>query len=516
MFRSIFTVSGFTLMSRLLGFARDKLIANYLGAGATADVWVAAFRLPNLFRRIFGEGAFNAAFVPMYSRRLEEKGEADADALARRTLSLMFTILMVLFVLAFIYMEWVVKAINVGYTDEDGRFSVAVSASRITVVYLVFICMVAGISGILNSRKIFAAPAFAYVVLNLVFLVGLIFIIPKTGEPILVLSWSVVVAGVLQLAVVLISAKRHGVDLRPRLPAIDDDMKRLGVLMAPGLVSAGIQQLNLLVGGAVASLQVGGQSVIFYADRINQLPLGLNGMAAGVVLLPEITRNLRGGDEASAKRSLCQGMELALLLCLPAMVAMMVIPKQMMYAIFEGGKFTAEAAIESGWVLAAFAIGTPAYVLARVLQPGYFAREDTRTPMRFTIASAVVNMVLAYPMFRWMGPTGCALATSIAGWVNVCLLWAGLRKAGFIGLTPGFFGRVARMFLASCIMGALVWGLAYLSDPWLMEPGKFFQRVVILGVLVALGVAIYFVAVVGTRVYSVAELRSRFSRRSGS
>ena len=380
----MFTVSGFTLMSRLLGFVRDKLIANYLGAGAMADVWVAAFRFPNLFRRVFGEGAFNAAFVPMYSGRLEEEGDAKADALARRTLSLMFTILVVLFILAFIFMEPIVKITNIGFVD-DGRLEPAVKASRITVVYLIFICLVAAVSGVLNSRKVFGAPAFAYVVLNIVFLVSLVFIIPRTGEPLYVLSWSVVVAGVLQLLVVLIACWRRGIDLRPRLPVIDDDMKKLGILMAPGLVSAGVQQLNLMVGQTVASNQVGGNASIFYADRINQLPLGLIGMAAGVVLLPEITRSLRGGDEEGARRSLCQGMEMALLLCLPAMVAMMVIPREIMYAIFEGGKFQGEAAIEAGRVLAAFAIGTPAYVLARVLQPGYFAREDTRTPMRSTM-----------------------------------------------------------------------------------------------------------------------------------
>tara|TARA_R110002096_G_scaffold33146_29_gene95951 strand:+ start:268 stop:1815 length:1548 start_codon:yes stop_codon:yes gene_type:complete len=515
MFRSIFTVSGFTLMSRLLGFVRDKLIASYLGVGPLADVWVAAFRLPNLFRRVFGEGAFNAAFVPMYSRRLEEGGDSDADLLARRTLSLMFSILIVLFVLAFIFMEPIVKITNIGF-KAGGRLEPAVAASRITVVYLIFICLVAAISGVLNSRKVFAAPAFAYVVLNLVFLAALFFVVPKTGDPLTVLCWAVVVSGVLQLAVVVIAALRRGINLRPRLPVIDNDMKKLGVLMAPGLVSAGIQQLNLMVGQTVASLQVGGNASIFYADRINQLPLGLIGMAAGVVLLPEITRSLRGGDEEGAKRSMCQGMELALLLCLPAMAAMLVIPREMMYAIFEGGKFTAEAAIESGWVLAAFALGTPAYVLARVLQPGYFAREDTKTPMRFTIASAVVNIILAYPMFRWLGPTGCALATSIAGWVNVCLLWFGLRNSGFMGLTPGFFGRVFRMLLASAIMGGLVWLAAQYSEPWLMAEGQFFQRVAILGVLVAGGVGIYFALVIVTRVYSIGELKRRFRKRSGT
>ncbi len=515
MFRSFFTVGTLTLLSRIVGFARDKLIAVHLGSGALADVWVAAFQLPNLFRRVFGEGAFNSAFVPMYSRRLEEQGGAAADIFARRTLSTMFVILMTCFVLSFLFMEPIVRLTNIGFT-EDERFSLAVKASRITIGYLVFICLVAGFSGILNSRKIFAAPAISYVALNLVFLVALIVVVPRTNDPLSVLSWSVLVAGVVQLAIVAVSCFRHGVDLRPIYPHFDADMRRLSVLMGPGLVSAGVQQVNLLVGGAVASLQIGGKIGINLADRINQLPLGLIGMAAAVVLLPEITRALRGGDEAAAKRSLSQGLELSLFLCLPATVTLLVIPREIMYAIFEGGKFQGEAAIEAGWILAAFATGTPAYILAKVLQPGYFAREDTKTPMIFTIISAVTNMVLVYPLFRWLGPVGCAAATSIAGWVNVLLLWFGLRGAGFMGLSRGFTGRTLRLLLAALVMGGVVWLLARVGQDWIMSEGRFTKRVAVIGLLVSIGLIVYLTFVVVLRVYSLSELRKRFRRHRGA
>ncbi|MEQ1839286.1 MAG: murein biosynthesis integral membrane protein MurJ [Verrucomicrobiales bacterium] len=513
MFRSIFTVGGFTMLSRVLGFVRDKLIASHLGSGAMSDVWVAAFQLPNLFRRVFGEGAFNAAFVPMYSRRLEEAGEKEADFFARRTLSLMFMILMGCFVLSFIFMEPIIRLTNLGFAS-DGRLEPAVMASRITVVYLVFICLVAGLSGILNSRKVFGAPALAYVVLNAVFVLGLVIVVPRTGEPLFVLCWCVVVAGVLQLTVVLISCLRRGVDLRPLIPKFDSDAKRLSLLMAPGLVSASVQQLNLMVGQTIASLQIGGKTAIFYADRITQLPLGLIGMAAGVVLLPEITRSLRGGDEAGAKRSLSQGLEFSLFLCLPATVAMLVIPREIMYAIFEGGKFAGESAITAGYVLAAFASGTPAYILARVLQPGYFAREDTKTPMRYTIITAVTNMVLVYPFYLWLGPVGCALATSVAGWVNVALLWFGLRGAGFMGLSEGFFSRTGRMLLAALVMGVAVWVLAHFGEPWLMAEGRFFVRLGLMGLVTGSGLFIYLASMLVMRVYSVAELKYRFRRPS--
>ncbi|MEM7697602.1 MAG: murein biosynthesis integral membrane protein MurJ [Verrucomicrobiota bacterium] len=512
MIRSLLSVSGFTLASRILGFVRDILIAKYIGVGTSlADVWVAAFRFPNLFRRIFGEGAFNAAFVPMYSRRLEEGGEAVADAFARRTLSLMLVILLAIFALAFIFMEPIVSLTNIGFA-ERGLIGPAVDASRITVVYLVFICLVAGFTGILNSRKVFAAPAFAYVVMNLVFLAALFFVMPKTESPVEVLCWSVVVSGVLQLAVVVVAAWRRGVNLRPRLPKIDDDMKRLGSLMGPGLISAGVQQVNLIVGQTVASIQEGGVSLIFFADRINQLPLGLIGIAAGTVLLPEITRRIRGGDEVGARRSMAEGLELALLLCLPATVAMLAIPREIMFALFEGRSTSAENTFAAGWILGAFALGTPAYVLARVLQPGYFAREDTKTPMRFTMISAGVNIVLCYPFFLWLGALGCALATSVAGWVTFLLLWSGLKRDGFLSLEPTFWGRVSRILIAAIIMGAAVAGLAWWGKDWLLIPDAFWRRIPAILILVAAGMVVYAASIFGLRVYSPRQLRSKLRR----
>lgn len=516
MFRSLFTVSGFTLLSRILGFARDVLIARYLGAGAAADVWVAAFRLPNLFRRIFGEGAFNAAFVPMYSRRLEEDGETVADNFARRALSVMGVILLVLFVLAFIFMEPLMLMTNWGFDPEDGRLEMAVPAGRITIGYFVFICLLAGVSGVLNSRRVFAAPAFAYVVLNIGFLVALIFVVPKADDPLLVLCWAVLISGLVQLLVVLVAAFRRRINLTPRTPKLDHDVRRVGKLMGPGLVSAGIQQLNLIIGQSVASFQIGAVALIFYADRINQLPLGLLGIALGTVLLPEITRQLRGKNPKAAQETLFKGQELALLFCLPAVAAMLVIPVPIMHALFVSGEFTADAAREAGWVLAAFALGTPSYVLARVLQPAFFALEDTTTPMRFTVTSTLVNLVLVYPMFLWLGPTGCALATSIAGWVNLILLWLGLRKLGFVRMSAYFLGRIGRILTASAIMSVGIYFASKWAEPWIMRDGDFVMRVAVLLVLVLFGVILYFAAIFAMRVYRLQELKSQLRRSSRS
>ena len=512
MIRSMFTVGGFTLMSRILGFVRDKLIANYLGAGQLGDVWVAAFALPNMFRRIFGEGAFNSAFVPLYCRKIEEEGDQSANHFASRTITIMFWILLTIFVLFFIFMEQVIIATNWGFRLDD-RMGLAVSASRITIVYMIFVCLMAAFSGVLNSRKRFGPPAFAYVILNIVLIGVLIFASRFFESPLTAISYGVILAGVSQLGLVWIATIRSGNSIRLTKPVIDSDLKKLSILMVPGLISAGIQQLNLLVGGTIASIDLGGRSSIYYSDRINQLPLGIIGMAAGVVLLPEISRNLRSGKFEEAKKSLSFGADISILLCIPAMVAMLVIPNQIMHAIFEGGEFTGENAVAAAGVLMAFAVGMPAYVLARVYQPGFYAREDTRTPMKFAVTTAVVNMVLCYPMFLWLGVMGCALATSIAGWCNVLLLWFRLRRDSFVQLSGAVVWRYTRMLFSAFVMGALLWYLARYGEPWLLREGDFGIRMLALCILVLIGVIVYFILIFATRVFTVSEVRRSVSRR---
>lgn len=511
MLRNLFTLSGLTLLSRILGLVRDMIVNHFLGASAAADAWVVAFRFPNLFRRVFGEGAFNASFVPMYSRRIEESGDEEADYFASKTISLMFVILAVLFALSFVFMEPITRLI--AWKFEGERFDLAVELSRITVVYLVFVCLMAAFSGILNSRRSFAPPAIAYVMLNVVFIVGLLLVATRTGDAAHVLAWCLPIAGVIQLSIVIIATRKKGAKIRPVKPRVDGDMKALGLLMVPGLISAGAQQLNLIVGQTVASPQEGAQVFIYNADRINQLPLGIIGMAFGVILVPEITRHLRGNREVEARRSLAQGIEFSLLISFPAMAALIAMPEPIIYGLFKSGKFTAEDAHQTAMALAAFAIGAPAWILVRVLQPGYFAREDTRTPMRYTIITAVVNMALCVPLFMVLRHVGCALATSVAGFVNVALLLVGLRKMGFLQLETGFTSRLVRVLLSSALMGLAVWGIAELASPWIYAEGRLI-RLVALSVVVAIGMFVYLTLILLTRVTTVSDLRTRLRRRS--
>lgn len=508
------TVSGFTLLSRITGFVRDMLTSHFFGAGALGDVWVAAFRFPNLFRRVLGEGAFNSAFVPLYSGKLAEEGEEKAFSFSSRVMILLSLLLAVICVVSYIFMEPITRALTTGF--EPDKLAFAVELSKITVSYLFFICLVAALSGVLNSHKKFAAPAFSYVSLNLVFLVGLCGVIPFVDDPVYVLAWCLPVGGVVQLAIVLISAWRTGIRFKLQVPKIDSDMVKLSLLMGPGLVSAGIQQLNLLVGQWVASFQNGGMSAIFYADRINQLPLGLIGIAFSVVLLPDITQKLRKKEEAAARQSMETGMTMAMLIALPAMVGMMVIAEPIIYGIFKGGEFTAEHAQVAGYALLAFAVGCPAYVMSKVLQPGYFAREDTKTPMKFTLVSAVVNSILCGVAFLIIGgggnlALGCALATSVAGWVNVSLLLSGLRKDGFLQLSPEFWKRLGKMLVAAILMGGVVWTGAYYLDGLLHSDNRL-VRIPVLAAVGGAGVVVYFVFAHFTKAMTFGELKAGFRR----
>ena len=517
MLKSLMTVSGFTLLSRITGFVRDMLTAHYIGGGGAADAWFAAFRFPNLFRRVLGEGAFNSAFVPLYSGKLAEEGEEAAFSFSSRVLILLSSLLTVLCALCYVFVEPITYALNFGYSAE--KLDLAVELSKITISYLFFICLVAAVSGVLNSHKKFAAPAFSYVSLNIVFLAALCGIIPfvdSFNDKLNILAWCLPIGGALQLAIVVISAWRTGVRFQVSFPKIDQDTIKLGLLMGPGLVSAGIQQLNLLIGAEVASFQNGGQAAIYYSDRINQLPLGLIGIAFSVVLLPEITQKLRKKQVAEAQQSMETGMTMAMLIALPAMLGMMVLAEPIIFGIFVSGEFTAAQAQLASMALFAFALGSPAYVMSKVLQPAYFAREDTKTPMKFTLISAVVNSVLCGIAFFYLGKDGnlalgCAAATSVAGWVNVSLLLGGLRKAKFLQLSGEFWKRLGKMLVASVAMGLIVWAGAHFLDAPLHHEQRWL-RLIVLSAVGGAGVAVYFILAHLTGAMRFSELKQGFRK----
>jgi putative peptidoglycan lipid II flippase len=509
--RSLATVGGLTGISRVLGFVRDILIAAVLGTGPVADAFFVAFRFPNFFRRLFGEGAFNAAFVPLFARRLEEGGQAAAVRLSEEVLALLLTALVALSALAVAAMPWLMHLLAPGFTDDPAKFDLAVLLTQLTFPYLLFMSLVALYGGILNSLYRFAAFAAAPILLNLCFIAALLAVIPLTGHPGPVLAVTVTVAGALQFLALVWSAKRAGIALQLPVPRLTAGVRRTLQLMGPGVLSAGALQLNLLVGTIVASLEDGAVSYLYYADRVYQLPLGLIGIAFGVVLLPDLSRKLRAGQDAAAMHSLNRGLELALLLGLPAAVALVAIPWPIVTVLFERGAFDAEASRATAWALGAFALGLPAYVGVKILQPAFFAREDTMSPFKAAAWMVAANIALSVGLFFWIGFVGIALATAIAAWLNAGLLALWLRRRGFLTLDAGAKRRIPRIALASALMGG-----ALLAAQDALAPAFALGAIPAAGALAVLvlgGMAIYAAAGLAVGAADITELRKYFQRR---
>ncbi len=511
-FRSLATVGGFTAASRVLGFIRDILIAAVVGTGPIADAFFVAFRFPNLFRRLFAEGAFNAAFVPLFARRLEEEGRQSALAFAEEALAALLTLLLVLSVVAMATMPWLMWVLAPGFSAEPEKFDLAVQLSRICFPYLIFMALLALLAGILNSLRRFAAAAAAPIVLNVFFIASLLFLVPGSDKPGHVMAWTVAAAGIGQFLLLVVACARLG--LRPRLPwpRLTSGVRRLAQLMVPGLLSAGAMQINLMIGTIIASLQAGAVSYLYYADRVYQLPLGMIGIAFGVVLLPELSRQLRSGAEQDAMASLNRGLEFALLLTLPATVALVIIPWPIVVVLFERGIFDRSASEATAMALAAFALGLPAYVLVKVLQPAYFAREDTVTPLKLALVGVAANVALSLILFWPFGHVGIALATALSAWLNALLLAVTLLRRGFLHIDARFRQRLPRIAMASVLMGVVVaagnhWGRGFFSE------GQVVQVVALAGLVFA-GLLSYGGFVLAVRAVTTVELTSLFRRSS--
>lgn len=678
------TVSGFTLVSRLLGFARDIMIARFLGTGLVADAFFAAFRFPNLFRRIFGEGAFNSAFVPIFGKKVIDDREGGLK-FASQAFSMLFLVLGVFTLIAIpampLLMNLVVpgfkardvdssfwgketvvelagpaRELRVGtkgaramfieqvagqtltlpevafetekksvkslfgirgetqsfslkapvpdsqalgskyatvlgplevkvpdglsadgekayrkqreqeiaqirlnnfvleglawngstyesqegattlkfgrprgkagkefawfsvkvagegslevYRNDPGTFDKTVKLARIMFIYLLAMALAAHLSGVLNTFRIFGMPAAAPIILNVVFIVSLGFVGWRGWLPGETLAWGVAIAGFLQLAALWWTCRKKGAAIRVVRPRMSPDMKKLFLLMGPGVAAASVQQINLLVGGVIASFQPGAVSFLYYSDRVYQLPLGMIGIALGVVLLPEVTRQLRGGMERQAGKTISRGIEIGMLLTLPAAVAMMVVPTELISGLFQRGEFERADAIQTGHALAAFAIGLPGYVLIKILQPGYFAKGDTKNPMKMAIIMVCVNVVVSLILFPIIGHVGLALATSIAAWVNVFMLWKGLN--GFVTLTEETVFKLGRMVCASIVMGVVLYFAARGLESWFIGTGT--QRIVAMALVVGTGVSAFGALALFLRATSVKDLKAGFGK----
>lgn len=480
-FKSLATVSGMTMISRVLGFVRQILIAGVIGAGGNpvADAFWAAFRLPNMFRRLFAEGAFHAAFIPMFQGKQVDAGHAEAKAFAEEVLAGLIFILTLFTALVEIAAPLFVFMIASGFEGDPDKFALTTLYTRIMFPYLMLMSLVGLFSGILNSLGRFAASAGAPLALNICMIAVLLYFADaETALTGMALAWSVFAGGLVQLIILAAGAWRRGYFLKLRMPRLSPDMKRLFALGAPGFISAGAVQINLIIGTNIASQEAGAVSWLMNADQLYQLPLAVIGIALSVILLPMLSRRVKEGDDRGAARALNRSLELSALLCFPAAAAFVVMGAPICDALFRGlatdalslfggraSAFTENDVAMTGAALAIFGFGLPAFVWHKIFSPAYFAREDTRTPMNYALIAIGINTALALTLFPFFGFLSVAFATVLAAWVQVGLLAQKLFRQGHFIVSPHLASRLARIIMA-CIglTGFLYYALPHIDQ----------------------------------------------------
>ncbi len=511
--RSVVTVGGWTMGSRVLGFARDILIAGFVGAGPVADAFFVAFKFPNLFRRLFGEGAFNAAFVPLFARELEGSGLPTARRFAEDAMAALLVVLVPFVFIAQLAMPWLMVVIAPGFVATPETFDLAVDLTRLTFPYLLFMALVALMSGVLNSLDRFAAAAATPILLNVILIAALLVLrdtFSTTGHA---LAWGVAAAGIAQFLWIAVECRRAGAPLSLPLPRLTPQVRRLLRLMVPGAIGAGVVQINLLIDTILAStLPSGAISYLYYADRVNQLPLGVVGVAVGIALLPLLSRQLRAGRDGDAHDSQNRAIEFTLLLTVPAAAALLVIPQQIVTVLFERGAFAAQASQATAAALAAFALGLPAYVLIKALAPGFFAREDTKTPVTVAAVAMVVNVATALILMQFLAHVGIALATALSAWINAGALGWLLHRRGHLKIDIRLRSRLPRIVGAAGGMALGLWvAAAMLVAPLSGAPPEQFLA---LAALVAVGLVVFVVLARITGAATVGDVRALLRREA--
>jgi putative peptidoglycan lipid II flippase len=495
LYRGFAIVGAMTVLSRVLGFVRDVGIAAVLGTSYAADAFFVAFRVPNMFRRLFAEGAFDAAFVPLFAKRLHAEGTEVARAFAGQAMAGLTLLLVVFTVLALIAMPQLMLLLAPGFRSDPAKFDLAVLLARISLPYLVCMALVALYTGMLNALGRFAIAAFAPSLLNVVLIAVLLGLIAsgidEKSTAGIALAWGVTVSGALQVLIVLLTAGRAGMRVPLERPRLTPEMKRLMQLAAPGIIAGGMAQITLVIATIIATLQAQVVSWLYYADRLFQLPLGVIGVAIGVVLLPDLSHKLRAGDHQAVVSSENRALQVALLLMLPAATALFVAAEPIVRVLFERGAFTAADTDATAAMLSALALGLPAYVLIKVLHPSFFAREDTKTPMILAGMAMAVNVALSLALFLAIGPIGIALATALSGWINVVLLAVTLKRRGAFTLSATFARVLLSILVASALMGVVVWWLTAWLEPFLAPGSGLFVQGAALTALVGAGLLVY-------------------------
>jgi len=496
--RNVGTIGGLTAVSRVFGFVRDMLLARVLGAGLAADAFQLAFVLPNTFRRLFAEGAFSVAFVPMYSRVLaSEGGEDAAERFATNVLAVFVWVLLGFSAFAMLAMPGIVWLLAGEYLNVPGKFELTVSLSRTTFPYLGLVSLVAMLSGLLNAHSRFAPGAFVPVLLNLVLITGIAtgYTLREHGGSDVTVAWSMAVsvfaAGVVQLVYMAWATRKAGVRLQLTRPRFTPEVRRLGLQILPAIFGAGIYQISQFVDTFFAtSLAQGSLTLLKYADRLNQMPLGIIGIALGTAILPMLARYIHSGDHAGAQRLQSNAVEMATLLTLPAAAALAVCAPAFVTAFFVGGRMTTDDGAVMASIVTALVCGLPSYVLVKVFQPAFFSREDTRTPVWIAGGALLINIAINIMVVPSYGIVGLAGATAFTSSLNVASLYAILHGRGWYRMNAQLASRIGRQLAATGVMALALWALLPLMAT--RYSGNALERAGSLTILVAAGAAVFF------------------------
>jgi putative peptidoglycan lipid II flippase len=486
----IFTVGGYTLLSRLTGFARDIMLAAILGAGPMADAFFVALRLPNSFRSIFAEGAFNAAFIPAYARVYGKGGETSARLFANRIFTLLFISQVVLLVVVWLFMPQAMSILAPGFSDEPEQRRLAIELTRITFPYLLLITLVTLYGGMLNVMDRFASAAAASIFLNISMMATLAVaaFFPTPGHA---AAWGVLISGFLQYFLLAGDLGRHGGLPRFAPPRLDEDVRAFFRAVGPATLGSMGTQVALFADTIIATfLAAGALSALYYAERLYQLPIGVIGIAIGTVLLPEMSRRITAGDDAGAAASQRRAFEFTLLSTVPFVAAFLTVPDVMMRAIFVRGAFTKTDAAAAAAALAAYAVGLIPFVLIRSAVAAFYARKDTRTPVKASLTGLAVNVVLKIALMGSLAQVGLALATAVGAWVNLLLVIGFAVRAGYLELDRAFLLSLGKFLLAGMVLAAALWFAARFVTAHFAQISPLRDETALLA-LIAVGAIVY-------------------------
>ncbi|NQZ13375.1 MAG: murein biosynthesis integral membrane protein MurJ [Alphaproteobacteria bacterium] len=513
LFKAMATVAGLTGLSRILGFIRDILTAAILGAGPIADAFFVALKLPNFFRRVTAEGAFSVSFVPLYSEKIATEGEEKADLFASNAFAVMLLFLVPFTLLALIAMPFIIYGIAPGFIGDAVRYDTAVELSRVTFPYLLLMSLTALMGGVLNARDKFAPFAGAPILFNLSLIIALVVFTPVLENAGHAMAWGVLGAGAAQFLWLLFWVKKHGVRLRLKKPEFTGNIKKLFKLMGPGVIGAGVVHVNLLADLIIASLLASGSiSYLYYADRLNQLPLGMVGIAVGTALLPMLSKSLARGDVKEGKNLFNRSMEVCLLLAFPAAVALLTIPETLISVLFERGAFTSDDTSATAYVLMAYAIGLPAYVSVKIYSSVFWAKQDTVTPVKISVVTTILNIVLSLVLIQFIGVVGIALSTGLVGWLQFILLRHFSREESIAKFDDRLKKNILKILGACLVMAVALKAV----DVWLFDVSygeRTMPAFVILILIVFTGLFVYSAAVLGSGAIKLSELKTYMKRK---